>query len=110
MIYLYGMSWLNNGPCNVNKSLIDVRDEELLYVKWKNKYLRLFESIYKVARADVVVISSIWSSCKLVCRLAKFFKKKVIYLMHGYVAYEDKVNTGYHEENVIEIEKEAWEK
>ena len=46
--FLLNGAWhLNAGPANVNKAIIDNRDDSMGFTKSRNRILRKFESIFK---------------------------------------------------------------
>lgn len=103
-IYLYGMCEGNAGPINVNRSLKE-NDKRILYPKMKNKIFRAFESIIKINFSKAVVISTPWSGSIFVLKIAKLFRKKILYLKHGDAIYEKNVNCQDNMEHTINCEK-----
>lgn len=89
-ILLIGGYRMNAGPDNVNRSLIEHSDSDLLYIHSTNKLLKQFETIYKFIITDVVVLSA--GGSKLSLSLIKHFRKKTAYLMHGCLRYENEIN------------------
>lgn len=87
-LFLDGDTKKNAGPANVNKELI--KNSNIIYTKNKNKIIRIIETIYKIIFANAVVFSGIPRKSHIF--IAKIFKKKIIYLMHGYLKYDNEVN------------------
>lgn len=103
-ILLFGGWRLNAGPENVNRSLIENGDKDLLYIKHKNRILRLLEVIIKIIRCDIVVFSSTGSLMSF--KLAKSFKKKIAVLKHGDAEYENNINSLGLREHELNLDKE----
>ena len=111
--FLFGFHWINAGPSNVNRKLIwaadkqvseDTADNQLLYLKSNNKYVRLFEATKKIHDCDVIILSGLCSPRNF--SLIKSSKKPVVYLMHGDVRYENHVNHQNTSEKVLQTQDE----
>lgn len=90
-ILLYGNWKSNSGPSNVNRSLIQHSDKDLIHIKHpENKILRITELLFKSLFCDVVVFSHGGNS--LLCKYVKLLGKKVAILKHGDVEYENEIN------------------
>ncbi|WP_074714613.1 glycosyltransferase family 4 protein [Ruminococcus flavefaciens] len=107
-IFFYGRYKRNTGPQNVNRALIDLKDSELLYVRFSNKYIRGVETFLKSKLCKCVLISGICTkrSLDLICKN----NKNVCYLMHGCLEYENDINNEGLSEELIGLEKEILEK
>lgn len=57
-ILLFGDWRENAGPANVNKSLIQHADADMLYIKSARGIKRVIEAFYKLLVSDVVVFSA----------------------------------------------------
>lgn len=79
----------NTGPSNVNKSFVLNSDKDMSYLHSSNRIIKRLERL-KSLFYPVIVLSGITSELEL--RLLKLFRKKIIYIMHGCVRYEVKVN------------------
>lgn len=88
-ILLLGGIYRNTGPANVNRNLVSA-DDSIWYQKSRNRILRILETAIKFALADTIVFSA-YVRMPMV-RLAKRLKKKTVYIMHGYIKYENMVN------------------
>lgn len=88
-ILLLGGIYRNTGPANVNRNLV-LADESIWYQKSRNRVFRILETAIKFALADTIVFSA-YVRMPMV-RLAKRLKKKTVYIMHGYIKYENMVN------------------
>ena len=103
-VFLFG-SYINNaGPDNVNRNLIENCQYELLYTKTKGKIIKRLEWIFNLLRCDVVVFSGLKSNFWMA--MAGIFNKKTIYLMHGCISYETRINKLQVEEKILDYEKE----
>ena len=88
-IFLLGGVYRNTGPANVNRNLVSA-DKSIWYQKSKNRVLRILETAVKFALADTIVFSA-YLRMPMV-RLAKLLNKKTVYIMHGYIKYENQIN------------------
>lgn len=86
----------NTGPANVNKSLIE-SNKNILYTTQIGVMSRIIELIIKMYKSDVVIFSGISKINIIGFKLAKIFRKKSAYLMHGYYKMESKINLDYDE-------------
>ena len=53
---------------------------------------RLLELPFKIKRSNYVVINSFSKINYIILIICKIFKKKSLYILHGYVEYEEKMN------------------
>ena len=102
-IFLMGRTDTHAGPSNVNKALIRSADNDLLYIKSKNKIGMLAEIFFKSLRADIIVDSAIYNKAPFY--VVKSMKKKLIAIIHGHVAYEAIINKFNVPKSYIEGEK-----
>ena len=109
-IVFIGNCELNTGPSNVNKEFKKILHEKISFLKFKIKILRAIETIIKVMWSDVIVISGMSIINDLALKGAIFFKKKIIYIMHGYYAYEEKLNKFDHNKKKIKSEEYLLER
>lgn len=103
-IFLLGGIYRNTGPANVNRNLVSA-DDSLWYQKSKNRVLRVLETAAKFVLADTIVFSA-YLRMPMV-RLAKLLNKKTVYIMHGYLKYEDAVNHLNTPDAVLETEDQV---
>lgn len=82
----------NGGPTNVNRGLITNSAGRISCIKSNNKYLKILESILKLLFNNVIVISGYSAESIFYTDIAHFFGKKVVYIMHGCVKYENEIN------------------
>lgn len=92
-IYLLGDLKSDNGPGNANKQI-----KEALLLKYKVDYSKQNGKIGRIAEmykgikwSDLLLICSSSKINYLAVRLAKKMGKKIVYLMHGYSSYEQKI-------------------
>lgn len=89
-VFLMGPCWSNAGPANVNRALIEQSKGNLLYLKHKNKLLRIIETFFNSMKADVIVVSS--GHTPLLYKIYHSFNKKIVYLVHGDIEFESRIN------------------
>ena len=96
-IFFLGDMWLDGGPNNVNRGLSKYFDNNFIILKKRNPFLQIFEIIFKIIIADVVVISGIKRINAFALKIIKLFRKKMIYIMHGYLKIEDAIEEAENE-------------
>lgn len=89
-MFLFGYHWDNNGPSDVNKAIIKYSDEKLTYLTKNDKFHKLIEIINHAYLSDAIIISGVCS--RLVFEILMAFQKKMVYLMHGDIEFENAVN------------------
>lgn len=110
-IFFVGDFVLNTGPGIANKMMRRGlgKNKNYLYSDAKNKFTRVLEIIYKTIIADCVCFCSSSKANIIGIKLAKLFKKKTFYIMHGYLAHEYKINNETIDESelkqIIEYER-----
>lgn len=88
--FLLGHHWVNAGPSNVNRSLINNSDGDMVYTKSKSKLGFYLESAYYTFKYNQILLSG--SNSWKIESLLKLFNKRYYYLMHGCVEYENIIN------------------
>lgn len=78
----------NNGPSNVNKELFRFLKNDFTFVNASNRWISLLMFIYYTLRCKVIVFSGLLKVDFICLKLAKILKKKIVYIMHGCVQYE----------------------
>lgn len=91
-VFLIGDYKSGTGPANATKMLLNELPDNAIFLKTTGKISRLIELIAKVPLCDVCVLSGYSKQNLYAIRLAKIWKKKVIYIMHGCVEYENQIN------------------
>lgn len=87
-VFFAGDISLNNGPSNVNKELYKYLKNEFQFIETKNKWIFYILYIIRTIKCDVIVYSGILKIDIISLRIAKILRKKIIYIMHGCVQYE----------------------
>lgn len=103
MILFIGDLISNTGPANVNKDYMHYLSGKVKFIVEKNKFIRLIKSLFYIFFAKTVIISGISQVNSYACIFSHLLKKKVIYLMHGCLIYEEKQNrfkSNPHRENM----------
>lgn len=114
-IFMLGDFTGMNGPGIANKTMKDgLKDvKKITYSQGNNKFIRVSEIFFKTIIADKICLCSFSKSNLLAIRVAKFFKKNVYYIMHGYSTYETKINknnsTNERQIKVNNFEKKIFE-
>ena len=103
-IFLMGGIYRNTGPANVNRNLITA-DTSIWYQKSRNRLVRICETVIKILLSDTIVFSAYIR--KSIVHLANFLGKKTVYLMHGYVKFENEVNQLNVSEKILQEEDEV---
>ena len=95
-LFLLGDFQSDNGPGMANKSLLESLKEgniyNLYYSVAGKKVTRIIELVLKIWKSDILFICSASKINYIAIELAKLLRKKIIYLVHGYVSYENKLN------------------
>ncbi len=91
-IFFAGNYFKSGGPWIVNKNLVQCIKNRASYVTQQNKYLRFFETLNKIIPAKVVIFSCPTQYDFITVLFCKLLKKKIIYIMHGCMALEYKIN------------------
>lgn len=90
-IFLIGDYYSGTGPANVTAKYIE-NIPGVIYLKTRNKLLRVAELFVKIFRSDVLLLSGHSKQNILSLKIAHLLKKKGAYLMHGCVEYENEIN------------------
>lgn len=91
----------NSGPQNVNKQLIKYLNNDVSYLNSENKLCKKIELLFKFCFSNIIIISGFSIHAPFICKVAKIFHKKTIYILHGYAKYEIKMN------NLGDFEKDS---
>lgn len=100
--FLLGGWRFNAGPSNVNKSIVMNSDKDMGYIHSSNRIIKKLER-YKWLFYPIIIISGGVSELEI--RLLKLFRKKIIYIMHGSVWYEAKINKFEISEKSLRVER-----
>jgi glycosyltransferase involved in cell wall biosynthesis len=104
-LFLIGDFQSDNGPGTANKQILRSlsKGHIIRYSKAQSRPGRIIESFEKIIVSDAVVICSKSQINYFVINVAKHFKKKIFYVMHGCSSYEAKLNNP----NISEQEVQA---
>ncbi len=94
----------NNGPANVNKSLKKYFNYTFIDTKSKKRIYSIFCFFKYLPQSSVVIFSSNYRINNYLFRIAHLFRKKTIYLMHGYSGYETVINKTKNPNRAIKLE------
>ena len=108
-VYLFGGYRSNSGPSNVTRALVENQDWGMRYNRRDNGLPKYLETIKNILCSDVVVFSGFGMNHPLMMRFAHLFGKKVVYLMQGWVEYENIINKHALSEKTILRERETLE-
>ncbi|MDO5573190.1 MAG: glycosyltransferase family 4 protein [bacterium] len=94
------------GPANVTRSYLARLPEDTLRLRCTGKCSRVFEILYQVMRADIVLCSGYSGQNILAIKWAHMLHKPAAYLMHGCVEHENTIN-GVPDTRMNEIERQT---
>ena len=90
--FIAGDHYSGTGPANATLSLIRAMPSNTLYQRRRGKIARSFEIAAKIFLTDGVVFSGHSRQNILGMRIARILKKPSVYIMHGAVEYENRIN------------------
>ena len=90
--FFAGNPFGNSGPRIVNRNFIRCLQGEVSYITLENRPLRFVEVIRKTLRSKLVIFSGLTSYDQLVILLCRLLGKKMVYIMHGFLSHENKLN------------------
>lgn len=91
-IFFAGNPFGDSGPRIVNRNLIRCIKDEVSFITMRNKLLRFVEVIWKTLRCRLIIFSGVTSYDHVILPICRALKKKIVFIMHGYLEYEDKIN------------------
>ena len=95
-VFFIGDFYSNNGPSIANnalfKCLLSDRTLQVSRSDNRNKLYRLFELLIKLPTAHVICLCSFSFINYFAILSAKLFHKKIMYILHGYIQYEEEIN------------------
>ncbi len=91
-IFLIGDDYSGTGPANATLALKNALPADTLTLASRGKVKRALEILRKMPDADAAVFSGYSRQNLLGMKIAKIFHIPSIYLMHGCVEYEDRIN------------------
>lgn len=92
--YFVSDSYANTGPAIVNKYYKKyLNSREYVFAKHcKSKVSRVVNDIYHILKSKVIVFSGASKADILYMKLCKILRRKMIYIMHGCIQEENKIN------------------
>lgn len=103
--FLIGGHDSNAGPSNVNHSLIEHSDQDMIWQSGHNKITKLLDLLIKLYSSDRVLISG--ATSLRIFRIIQKSRKKYYYLMHGCIRFENEINHLGLSEDDLEAEAEV---
>jgi glycosyltransferase involved in cell wall biosynthesis len=91
-IFFAGNPFGNFGPRIVNDNLIRNLRDEVSYITCEKQLPRFFEVVWKILRCKVAIFSGVTSYDQYIIPIFRIMRKRVIYIMHGFLQYEDLAN------------------
>lgn len=89
--FLYASWRANSGPANVHKSWVINSDPNMRYIKSANTYMARLEGIIKFIFSSTILYYCGMSRWERM--IVKLLNKRVIYIKHGDLKYENEVNS-----------------
>lgn len=90
-LFIIGDFVSNTGPAIVNKN-IKKNIKQAYYSKEISKKRRIMEMVKVIPNVDTILLCDYSKANILAILIAKLFKKKIFYLMHGFIKYENQLN------------------
>ena len=106
-VYLFGGYWSNSGPSNVTRSLVKNQDWGMRYNRNEKGLSKYIETLVKILFSDVIVFSGFGMHHPALMSLAHLLGKKTVYLMQGWVEYENIINKHNLSDKVIFHERKT---
>lgn len=91
-VFFCGNYFDDSGPGAVNKGYYTYLKDYFVFYKYSNKYIRILEAIWYTLINDVIIFSGVAEVDKILIPLCRLFKKKMIYIMHGWLKLENELN------------------
>ena len=108
-IFLVGDIITDTGPGVANRILFNGLSESKTYLikssNQKSLLKRILELPLKIKSSNIILICSFSKINYFVIKLAKIFDKKIVYLLHGYVEYEERINLTSNKDELDKIHK-----
>ena len=91
-IFFAGNPFGNGGPWEVNKTYVKHLHGRVSHLTMSHPLLQFPEILLKLLFARVVIFSGVRNIDHLLLPLCRFFHKRMLFIMHGCMAYENEVN------------------
>ena len=109
-IFFAGNYFKLGGPWEVNKNLVQSLGNRTTHLIQQKGYLRFIETLSKIIPAKVVIFSCVSKYDHITVPFCKLLGKKIIYIMHGCMALEYKMNNNTLNNAGLRNEKKLLEK
>ena len=103
-MYWIGDMQGNSGPAIVNKSYFNYLKDDFVFCKKNGKLYRIFHFFLHLLFMKTILVSGFSALNYYFIIIAKFFHKRTIYLMHGYMTLEMKYQATFNKKMML-IEK-----
>lgn len=104
-IFFAGNYFKIGGPWEVNKNLVKHLGNRVSHLTQRKGHTRFLETLCKIIPAKVVIFSCATQYDYITVPLCKLLKKKIIYIMHGCMALEYKINNNTSNNKGLKNEK-----
>lgn len=91
-IFFAGNPFGAGGPCEVNKAYVRHLHGRVLHLNMSHPLLQFPEILLKLLFARVIIFSGIRNIDHLLLPLCRLFHKRILFIMHGCLSYENEVN------------------
>lgn len=92
-VFFASDSYALTGPSIVNKYYRELLGQEFTFSEKENVFfMRLIRSVINVLKHRVLIISGASKLDYLLIYIAKIFRRKIIYIMHGCIQEENRIN------------------
>ena len=94
-IFFAGKHFGTDGPSEVNKSYVKHLHDRVLHLTMANPLLQFMEIIIKFIFSRVIIFSGIRNIDHILLPLCRLFHKRILFIMHGCLEYENGANHYY---------------
>lgn len=108
-ILFVGDTRSNLGPCNVNREIIHHKSKKFLAVNFSRRYYKALDLVLKTIISNVTVVSGISKFNSSAVKLSKLLGKKTVYIMHGCVEQEARIDGRSPSEAGLRYERKIME-
>uniref|UniRef100_A0AB33JMA3 Glycosyl transferase family 1 domain-containing protein n=1 Tax=Prevotella sp. GTC17260 TaxID=3236796 RepID=A0AB33JMA3_9BACT len=91
-VFFCGNFFDGSGPGVVNRGYYTYLKNNFVFYKYRNKYIRILEAIWYTLVNKIIIFSGVAEVDKILIPLCRLFKKKMIYIMHGWLKLENELN------------------
>lgn len=90
--FFAGNPFGSGGPCEVNKSYVRHLHGRVSHLTMAHPIQQFLEIIFKLLTCRVIIFSGVRSIDHLLLPLCRLFHKRILFIMHGCMDYENAVN------------------